>query len=84
MYLGTTSANDVPDKIEKSGLHFTRVDGEPTFEEAKYIMKCKTIYKQPLVAEGFVDQKYANTLFPEKDFHEMYVAEIEAAYEVEA
>ena len=30
-YLGTHSGADVPDKIEKSGLHLTQGDGQPTY-----------------------------------------------------
>ncbi len=83
-FLGSHSGADVPDKIEKAGLHLTHVDGQPTFEEAKYILICKTIYRQPLVAEGFVDPALAQAAFPAKDYSVMYIAEIEKAYEVEA
>lgn len=83
-YLGSNSGADVPDKIEKAGLHVAHVDGQPTFEEGKYVLVCKTIYKDALKPENFVDASLAAENFPDKDYSVMYIAEIEAAYEIEA
>ncbi len=83
-FLGTNSGADVPDKIEKSGLHLTHVDGQPTFEEGKILLNCKTLYVQEQKPEKFVDPAFAEAVFPDKDYSVMYVAEIEAAYLLEA
>lgn len=82
LYLGTTSGADVPDKIEKAGLHVTHVDGQPTFEEGKLVLVCKTIYKDAFRPENFTDQALAEAAYPDKDYSVMYIAEIEAAYEI--
>lgn len=83
-YLGSNSGADVPDKIEKSGLHLTKVDGQPTFEEGKLVLVCKTIYKDAFKPENFVDSALVEAAYPDKDYSVMYIAEIEAAYEIEA
>ena len=81
-YLGSHSGADVPDKIEKSGLHLTHVEGQPTYEEGKWFFLCRTLYKQAIRPECFLDEKLAQSSYPDKDYSIMYVAEIEAAYEL--
>lgn len=81
MYLGTHSGADVPDKIEKSGLHLTEINGEPTYEEAKYTIICKVLYKQQVEHDNFIDSNFADNTYPEKDYSYIYVGEIEEAYE---
>lgn len=83
VFLGSNSGADVPDKIEKAGLHLTHVDGQPTFEEGKLVLNCKTIYVQEQKPENFVDASLAEACFPDKDYSVMYVAEIESAYKLE-
>ncbi len=83
VYLGSNSGADVPDKIEKSGLHLTHIDGQPTFEEGKTVLICKTLYVQAQKPENFLDAELADSNFPDKDYSVMYVAEIEAAYTIE-
>ena len=81
MYLGTHSGADVADKIEKSGLHLTQIDGQPAYEEAKYVLVCKTIYVQPVLPENFVEAGFGEKMYPDHDYSIQYVAEIEKAYE---
>ena len=69
--------------MEKSGLTLTRVDGEPTYEEGQYVLVCKTLYRQAQKPENFIDPAFAEATFPDHDYSVMYVAEIEAAYEIE-
>lgn len=82
-YLGSTSGRDVPNKIAKSGLHSAEIDEQPTFEEAKYVLCCKTLYRQPMKREDFIDPAFGDKNYPDNDWSEIYIAEIEAAYEVE-
>ncbi len=82
-FLGSNSGADVPDKIEKSGLHLTYIDEQPTFEEGKMVLNCKILYSQEQKPENFTDPVFAEACFPEKDYSVMYVAEIEAAYKIE-
>ena len=81
-YLGSHSGADEPDKITNAGLHLTHVDGQPTFEEGKYVLVCKTFFRQELAPENFTNAKVAEENYPDKDFSVMYIAEIEAAYEI--
>lgn len=81
-YLGSTSGRDEADKIEKSGLHLAHVDGQPTFEEGKLVLLCKTLYHQPMRPEHFIEPAFAAQNYPDKDYSEIYIAEIEAAYEI--
>ena len=83
-YLGTVTGYEVPDKIEKSGLHLTHIDGNPTFEEGKYVIVCRVIYQQRLEKDLFVDQTIPGKSYPTEDYSYMIVGEIEAAYEIEA
>ena len=84
LYLGSHSGKDEPDKIAHSGLHLTKVDGQPTFKEGKIVLVCKTLYKQALDPECFIDPAFAEASYPDKDYSVTYVAEIEAAYEMMA
>ena len=56
-YLGKTSGRDVPDKIAKAGLHETEVSGSPTFEEGRFMISCRVIYRDPMDREKFVDKQ---------------------------
>lgn len=81
LYLGTHSGADEPDKIERSGLHLTHVDGQPTFEEGDLTLICRTLYRQPMEPQCFTDAALCEEAYPDKDYSVIYVAEIEGAYE---
>jgi len=46
------------------------------------VLVCKTFFRQELAPENFTDAKVAEENYPDKDFSVMYIAEIEAAYEI--
>ncbi len=79
-YVGRHSGNDDPDKIEKTNLKTAEIDGVPYFEGAKLILVCKKLFVQQMDPEGFVDTALDAVNYPNKDYHFMYVAEIEKAY----
>lgn len=81
--LGSVSGKDQPDKIEKSGLHVTEIDGHPAFEEASLVLVCRKLYVQEMKPECFLAQEEIDRWYPEKDFHFMYMAEIQDAYAAE-
>lgn len=81
-YLGSHSGADEPDKIQNAGLTLAHINGQPTFEEGKMVLLCKTVFRQPLNPENFVDAEVAEKCFPDKDYSVMYIAEIEEAYEI--
>jgi len=81
-YLGKTSGRDVPDKIEKAGLHLANVEGNPTFEEGRFMLSCRVLYKDPIEREKFTDVSIDDTLNPNGDRSIIYVGEIEGAWKL--
>lgn len=79
-YLGTVSAKDEPNKIDKSGLHITHIDGDPTFEEGRYVIVCKVLYKQQIERSCFTDLDVCDKVYPNEDYSYMFVGEIESLY----
>ena len=74
-YLGTVSGRD-EDKIAKSGLTLTHIDGVPCFEEATTVLLCRKMYVQTLREDCFIDRAVMESSYPQRDFHYLYVAEI--------
>ena len=62
-YFGSVSGRD-EDKIAN-------------FEEAYMVLICKKLYKQDLVAECFIDNSLNDKWYPNKDYHSLYISEIE-------
>lgn len=74
-YLGTVSGRD-EDKIAKSGLTLTHIDGVPCFEEATTVLLCRKMYVQTLREDCFIDRAVMESSYPQRDFHDLYVAEV--------
>ena len=79
-YMGRISGRDVPDKLDQSGLHLTHVDGAPAFEEASQVLVCRKLYRGNIKPENFLDPEQDVKWYPQKDYHDVYVAEIVDAY----
>ena len=77
-YLGSVSGR-TEDKISKTRLTPTDANGTPYFEEAKIVLICRKLYSQPMDPEGFIgDAKALDAQwYADKDYHTLYVAEIE-------
>ncbi|WP_455716669.1 flavin reductase [Anaerosporobacter sp.] len=75
-YLGKVSGRD-EDKVSKSGLTVATDLDTPYFEEAKLVLICKKLFAQPLVESSFLDPSLIDKWYPSKDFHQLYIAEIE-------
>lgn len=75
-YMGRVSGRD-EDKIAVSGLHTELVDGAPVFRESRMTMICRKLYAQELEEDCFIDPSLAGVNYPGRDYHTMYVAEIE-------
>lgn len=75
-YLGTHSGRD-EDKVKAAGL--TPVFGEGTtyFAQARLVLICRKLYQAPLLETGFVDRTVMEYNYLQRDFHTMYVGEIE-------
>lgn len=76
-YLGKVSGRD-ENKIEKSALTAVIDDTQiPYFQEADVILFVKKLYAQPMGEEFFIEKSIIEKWFVEKDFHTLYIAEIE-------
>ena len=75
-YLGKVSGRD-EDKISKAGLTVVSNDGYPYFEEGNLVLKVKKLFRQRYTEDSFIDQSIIDKMYPEKDFHYLYICEIE-------
>ena len=76
LHLGTVSGRD-EDKVAKVGFTPVFGDGYTYFAEAKLVLVCKKLYQAPLKEEYFIDKKIVETQYPDKDFHDLYVGQIQ-------
>lgn len=79
-YLGTVSGRD-EDKISKANLTLKDYEDVPTFEEARLTLICKKLYAQELKEDCFIEKENIEKWYPNKDYHTMYVVEIEKILE---
>ncbi len=78
---GTTSGRDV-NKVEKAGITpYSTPNGNVAFEEAYLVLECKKLYADFLDPKAFLDTTIVSKIYPESDFHKVYVAEIVGAWE---
>jgi flavin reductase (DIM6/NTAB) family NADH-FMN oxidoreductase RutF len=76
---GTKSGRDI-DKIKETGLTPIDFDGAVAFAEAYVVIVGKKIYTDMIKPECFIDEALINTYYPNKDFHKIYLCEIEKIY----
>ena len=75
-YLGSVSGRD-EDKIARSGLTVADAETTPYFEEANTVLICRKLYAQEYRPDCFLDEQPDLKWYPNKDYHTMYIAEIE-------
>ncbi len=75
-YLGTISGRD-EDKISKSNLTIEYSDNTPYFKESKLVIVCKKLYSQNFKPECFIESETDEKNYPNKDYHTMYISEIQ-------
>ena len=46
-------------------------------ESTNTVMVCRKLFAQPLDPAGFIDKECDTKWYPQKDYHTMYVVEIE-------
>ena len=78
-YLGRNSGRD-GDKVAVAGLTPKAIDGAVTFEEARITMVCKKLYRDEIKEDCFTVDGICASSYPAKDFHRVYVVEIESVY----
>lgn len=74
-YMGKASGRN-EDKIAQAQLHVIK-DHAPYFDEAKEVFICRKLFTQELDPEGFQDTMIDPMNYPKKDYHFLYVGEIE-------
>jgi flavin reductase (DIM6/NTAB) family NADH-FMN oxidoreductase RutF len=73
---GKVSGRDC-DKITEAGLH-TVTDGDIAyFEESRLVVCGKKIYVSEFKEENFLDPTIIDSKYPLRDYHKVYVCEIE-------
>lgn len=76
-YCGSKSGRYV-DKIRESGLSpVTTQTNTVYFDEAKMVFVCRKLYFQDILKRGFIDENLEESVYPEHDYHRMYVGHIE-------
>ncbi|MBP2033608.1 flavin reductase (DIM6/NTAB) family NADH-FMN oxidoreductase RutF [Clostridium algifaecis] len=75
-YIGTVSGRD-EDKISKANLTIQHENNTPYFKEGNMVIICKKIYAQDFKPECFIASDLEQKIYPEKDYHRLYIAEIE-------
>ena len=78
-YLGKVSGRD-EDKIKSSGLTVSNIDNTPYFEEASTVVICKKMCEIDMNENNFIQKELCDKLFKDKDYHTLYIAEIEKVY----
>lgn len=78
-YVGSVSGRS-EDKIKKSNLNVKYYNGVPFFDEAKLVFICKKMYRTPLSEAGFLEESTNSTWYPNSDYHDLYIVEIQNVF----
>ena len=76
---GTKSGRD-GDKLALAGLTAVDCDGVPAIAEARLVLVCRKLYADDLREGSFIDPSLLGN-YAAKDYHRVYVCEIECAYQ---
>ena len=75
-YLGSKSGRD-EDKVAAVGLTPVHEQDYTYFAEASLVIVCRTLYQAPLKEEYFRDKAVMEEDYPRRDFHDLYIGQIE-------
>lgn len=75
-YLGAKSGRD-EDKVAVQGLSPVFIDNTTYIGGADLVLICRKLYQAPILDENFVDQNVKERTYPLKDYHDMYIGQIE-------
>lgn len=75
-YLGSVSGRD-EDKIAKSGLTVAHEGETPYFAQGRLVVFGRKLFAQPFDPKCFQDPSLDGAFYPQKDYHTMYVVEIQ-------
>jgi len=69
------------DKIKETGLTPLIMSHETVaFEQSRIILVCRKLYVDNFKPEKFIDSSIPGKIYPNKDFHRFYIAEIVECY----
>lgn len=77
--LGAKSGRD-GDKVTEVGFTPVYIDGTTTYAEAELVFVCRTLYADEIDPTRFVDPEVDACVYPEHDYHTMYIGEVEHVY----
>jgi flavin reductase (DIM6/NTAB) family NADH-FMN oxidoreductase RutF len=75
-FCGTKSGRS-EDKVAACGFTPVSFDGTEGFEEADMVLSLRKLYSDDLKESSFLDSSLVQGFYAAKDFHRMYVCEIE-------
>ncbi|MBQ8175042.1 MAG: flavin reductase [Clostridia bacterium] len=75
-YCGRVSGREA-DKVKECGLTPVSEKGHVYYEEARVVLLCRKIYVDGIKPEGFLEAEPRDHYYPAKDYHTVYVCEIE-------
>ena len=73
---GSRSGRDT-DKVQACGLTLLRDQSAPYFQEAELTFICRKLYAQDMDPACFTDHALDEELYPDRDYHRVFVGEIE-------
>lgn len=77
---GTVSGRDT-DKLEASGLEPVGFEnGGISFQQANMVFECRKIYFDDLKPVFFIPDDIDDNIYPNKDYHRMYIGEVVSVY----
>ncbi len=75
-YLGSVSGRD-EDKFKNANLGVDYHNGVPYLDDGKVVFICRKMFCAPMEPESFLDENIAPDWYPEGDYHNLYIAEVE-------
>ncbi len=80
-YCGTHSGRDV-NKVGQCNLTILETGNASVgFSEARYIIDCRSIYATDIKEEQYLAPDICEKIYPQKDFHRLYIGEILDCYQ---
>ena len=73
---GSKSGRDI-DKVKECGFTVEMADGAPYFAQADLVLVCRKAYWQDMDPTHFLDGEIDGKWYPEKDYHRIFIGEIE-------
>jgi len=73
-FIGTHTGRDT-DKMKETGLTPVKADGNVYYREARLVLVCRKLYAQDIRPDRFLDPTISD-MYPQRDYHRMYVGEI--------